>query len=137
MSMFNITGQVVNTFEAPARVDKDTGKVETEAKSKVQLLGDMPVPGGQSRMELVTLTCEDQAEFEALRGRTISVPLGIFAPAKGQVIYFIPKGSKPVEVTPIPVPVSSASSSSTGKSVFDSVPVDSAGSVADRFRVKA
>ena len=58
----------------------------------------MPVPGGQKRVELVTLTCEDQRVYESLRGRTISVPLGIFAPAKGQIIYFIPKGSTPVEV---------------------------------------
>ena len=100
MSMFNITGQVINTFEAPARSNKETG-VEQEAKPKVQLLGDMPVPGGngQTRMELVTLTCEDQSVYEALRGRTISVALGIFAPAKGQIIYFIPKGAKPVEVS--------------------------------------
>lgn len=121
MSMFNITGQVINTFEAPARIDKETGKVETEAKPKVQLLGDMPVPGGgQSRMELVTLTCEDQAEYEAFRGKTISVPLGIFAPAKGQVIYFIPKGSKPVEVRPAG-PVAQVEKPSS--------------SIADKFRV--
>jgi hypothetical protein len=46
-------------------------------------------------MELVTLTCEDVKPYEALKGQKISVALGIFAPAKGQVIYFIPKGSLP------------------------------------------
>jgi len=97
MSMFSITGQVVNTFEAPGRAaNPQTQQEAQEAKPKVQILGEMPVPGGQKRVELVTLTCEDQRVYEALRGRTIQVPLGIFAPAKGQIIYFIPKGSSPV-----------------------------------------
>ena len=98
-SMFSITGQVVNTFEAPGRAaDAKAGTEAQEAKPKVQILGEMPVPGGQKRVELVTLTCEDQRIYDALKGKTVSVPLGIFAPAKGQIIYFIPKGSVPVEV---------------------------------------
>jgi hypothetical protein len=101
-SMFSITGQVINTFEAPGRAaNEKTGLDALEAKPKVQLLGAMPVPGGQQmRMELVTLTCEDQAVYDAFRGKTISVPLGVFAPARGQVVYFIPKGSLPVEAPP-------------------------------------
>lgn len=99
MSMFNITGRVINTFEAPGRKANEKAGIEAqEAKPKVQLLGEMPVPGEQTRMELVTLTCEDQAEYESFKGRVISVPMGVFAPARGQIIYFIPKGSHPVEV---------------------------------------
>jgi len=99
MSMFTVTGQVVNTFEAPARAGKPENQQEAQdAKPKVQILGEMPVPGGQKRVELVTLTCEDQRVYEALRGRTVRVPLGMFAPVKGQIIYFIPKGSLPEEV---------------------------------------
>ncbi len=99
MSMFTVTGQVVNTFEAPARAANPANQQEAQdAKPKVQILGEMPVPGGQTRVELVTLTCEDQSVYEALRGRTVRIPLGIFAPAKGQIIYFIPKGSVPEEV---------------------------------------
>jgi len=99
MSMFNITGRVINTFEAPGRkADEKAGIQAQEAKPKVQLLGEMPVPGEQTRMELVTLTCEDQAEYEALKGKTVSVAMGVFAPARGQIIYFIPKGAHPVEV---------------------------------------
>lgn len=103
MSMFQITGEVINTFEAPGRkADEKAGIEAQEAKPKVQLLGEMPVPGAghQTRKELVTLTCEDQREYENLRGRIISVALGIFSPGKGQVIYFIPKGARPVDVTP-------------------------------------
>jgi len=99
LSMFTITGTVLNTFEAPGRKANEKQGIEAqEAKPKVQILGEMPVPGEQTRMELVTLTCEDQREYEALRGQTVAVPLGIFAPARGQIIYYIPKGAHPTVV---------------------------------------
>jgi hypothetical protein len=104
-SMFSITGQVVNTFEAPGRAANEKAGTEAqEAKPKVQILGEMPVPGGQKRVELVTLTCEDQRVYDGLKGQTVSVPLGIFSPAKGQIIYFIPKGSLPVVLCEAPPP---------------------------------
>lgn len=95
-SMFSITGQVINTFEAPPRpANEKEGREAQDAKPKVQLLGDMPVPGGQLRKELVTLTCEDEGVYRAFLGQTISVALGVFAPSRGQVIFFIPKGAAP------------------------------------------
>ncbi len=97
MSMFTITGVVINTYDAPPRKAED-GK-EEEGKPKVQIMGDMPVPGGQKRMDLVTLSCEDKREYEALQGKTISVPLGIFSPGRGQIVYFIPKGARPLVVS--------------------------------------
>lgn len=93
MSMFTITGQVINTFDAPPRTD-DKGE-KLDGKPKVQILGEMPVPGGQKRMELVTLSCEEKREFQPLQGKTVRVPMGIFSPARGQVVYFIPKGGRP------------------------------------------
>lgn len=97
MSMFTISGVVINTYDPPPRKAED-GK-EEESKPKVQIMGDMPVPGGQKRMDLVTLSCEDKGEYEALRGKTIAVALGIFSPARGQVVYFIPKGARPVVIS--------------------------------------
>jgi len=95
MSMFNISGTVLHTFDQPKRVDSKTGEVLSDEKPKVQILGEMPLPNGQTRMEMVTLTCEDVKPYESVKGQKISVALGIFAPAKGQVVYFIPKGSLP------------------------------------------
>lgn len=116
--MFTITGQVINTFEAPGRKANEKAGIEAQdAKPKVQILGEMPVPGEQTRMELITLTCEDQREYEAFRGKTISVPMGAFAPARGQIIYFIPKGSHPVEVNPLSLSTSSAVESSRKSAV--------------------
>lgn len=95
MSMFNITGKVMKTYFQEGKEDKETGDKE-EGKMKVQIMGDMPVRGGDSKLDLVTLTVPDELDFESLKGKEISVPLGFFSPAKGQIVYFIPKGSMPM-----------------------------------------
>lgn len=95
MSMFQVSGIVLHTYDNPAAVDKTTGEITREQKAKVQLLGDLPLPNGQVRYDMINLTCEDRLEFEALKGKRVSVPLGMFAPAKGEIIYFIPKGGRP------------------------------------------
>jgi hypothetical protein len=94
LSMFTVTGQVLKTFVQEGRTDKETGEVGKDAV-KVQIMGEMPVQGGDSRMELITLTVEDQKSYDALKGKRVRVPLGFFAPAKGNIIYYIPKGSNP------------------------------------------
>jgi hypothetical protein len=95
MSMFTVTGKVLNVYQRE-KADKDSGEVEKQPR--VQLLGDMPVPGGDTRFEMVDLKCESQADFKALLGKTVTVALGIFAPGRGQIVYFIPKGARPIEV---------------------------------------
>jgi hypothetical protein len=97
MSMFTINGLVTKVFTQPGKVDEKTGEV-VEAKHKVQVLGEMPTQSGESRMELVTLTCQDRKIYDNLQGKQVSLPMGVFCPAKGQVIYFIPKGGRPTVV---------------------------------------
>jgi len=96
ISMFTVTGQVLKTFIQPGQVDSETGEVG-KASTKVQIMGEMPVKGetGESRLDLITLTVENQKTYEELKGKRIRVPLGFFAPQKGNIVYFIPKGSQP------------------------------------------
>lgn len=94
MSMFQVTGQVLHVFDAPPQVDKDSGQL-TPGKHKVQILGQVPLLNGESRHDMITLSCESRAEFESLKGKQVSVPIGMFSPAKGSVVYFIPKGGRP------------------------------------------
>lgn len=98
LSMFTVTGQVLKTFTQPGQVDKETGEVG-KPSVKVQIMGEMPVKGGDSRLDLITLTVEDGKTFETLQGKHVRLPLGFFAPAKGSIVYYIPKGSKP-EIVP-------------------------------------
>lgn len=93
-SMFTVTGQVLKTFIQPGIADKTSGQVGNSS-IKVQIMGEMPVQGGQSRLDLITLTVEDQKTYDELKGKKIRVPLGFFAPQKGNIVYFIPKGATP------------------------------------------
>lgn len=94
ISMFTVTGQVLKTFIQPGRVDKETAEVG-ESSVKVQIMGEMPVQGGESRLDLITLTVENQKTYDELKGKRVRVPLGFFAPQKGNIVYFIPKGATP------------------------------------------
>jgi len=94
ISMFTVTGQVLKTYFQNGRIDKETGEL-TKGSYKVQLMGEMPVEGGDSRFDMITLTTEDYKAYEDLKGKRVRVPLGFFAPQKGNIVYFIPKGSKP------------------------------------------
>lgn len=93
MSMLQITGKVLNVFEKPAT---KRGDEQISAKPQVQLLGNIALPNGDSRFDLITLTTDSPTSFEQFKGKEVSVPVGVFAPSKGQVIYFIPKGSNPL-----------------------------------------
>lgn len=94
-SMFTVTGRVLKTFIQPASLNKETGELG-KSSVKVQVMGEMPVQGGgDSRLDLITLTVEEQKTYEDLKGKTVRVPLGFFAPQKGNIVYFIPKGSIP------------------------------------------
>lgn len=94
LSMFTVTGQVLKTFVQPGQTDKETGETGKSAV-KVQIMGEMPVQNGDSRLDLITLTVENQKTYDDLNGKKIRVPLGFFAPSKGAIVYFIPKGSIP------------------------------------------
>lgn len=94
MSMFQVSGRVLHLFNAPGRIDKETGLVDDD-KPKVQLLGQIPQRNGQYKLEVLTLTCHTPADFEGLVGKHVVIPLGMFAPSKNNILYFIPQGSKP------------------------------------------
>lgn len=91
-AMFTLAGQVMNVFVQAGGVSKKTGE-EYEARDKVQLLGELPLPDGQKRLELVTLTVDDARPYQVVAGKRIRVPVGFFASGKN-VQFYIPKGSR-------------------------------------------
>jgi hypothetical protein len=97
LSMFTVTGQVLKTFIQPGGVDKESGEVGPQSV-KVQIMGEMPVKGGDSRFDMITLTVEDKTTYENLKGKRVRLPLGFFAPSKGSIVYYIPKGATPENV---------------------------------------
>jgi hypothetical protein len=89
--MFQITGTVVNVFHAPKGQTAE-GK-EFGGQSKVQILGGIPLPNGETRMDMVTLTTDAPDHFQSLLGAPVSVPVGFFV-QKGTLTFFIPKGAQ-------------------------------------------
>lgn len=92
--MFTVMGKVVHVFDQPGRLDKATGEM-TPDSVRLQMMGQMPVQGGETRLDLITVKVENKETYEKLKGKDIRLAVGAFAPARGQIIYFVPKGSQP------------------------------------------
>jgi hypothetical protein len=46
-------------------------------------------------MDLMDLTINDLGDWNEMQGKDIAIDIGAFAPSKGNIIYFVSKGSKP------------------------------------------
>ena len=68
--------QVVHLFDAPGRIDKESGQIDDD-KPKVQIMGEVPQRNGQVKFELVSLSCHNPADFSEFLGQRVTVPLGI------------------------------------------------------------
>lgn len=91
-AMFTLNGQVVNVYVSPKGVSKKTGE-EYGGDDKVQILGDIPLEGGQTRKEMITLTTSQGQELQKAVGASVSAPVAFYARG-GVVGYYIPKGSQ-------------------------------------------
>lgn len=98
-AMFTLCGQVANVYLQPGGTSKKTGEA-FDPRDKVQILGHVPLQGGGSKLDLVTLNVEDARLFQSAMNKTIRVPVGVYALGKS-VGYFIPQGAKPLLVTPV------------------------------------
>lgn len=92
--MLQLNGILVNTFTQEGGTDKE-GKAY-EARHKVQLLGSFELPNGDTKNDLVDLKVDDLYDWEANTGKHVTVDIGVYAPAKGNIIYFIKKGTRPL-----------------------------------------
>ena len=96
-SMFSLTGQVVNVFVAPTGTDKEGN--EYGGQDKVQIIGDVPLKNGDTRKDLITLTTDVGTHFKSLVGSSVTLPVAFYAPSKGQVSFYIPKGYTPTSAS--------------------------------------
>lgn len=91
--MLQISGKVINVFTKEGGKNKDG--TDYEERHKVQLMGERALPNGDKQMDLMDLTIEDLSDWNDLQGKEIAIDIGAFSPAKGNIIYFVSKGSKP------------------------------------------
>ena len=95
--MLTLCGTVMNVFVQPGGVSKKTGEA-FDPRDKVQILGQIPLPEGGHKLDLVTLNVEHGKVYEALLRKVIRVPVGVYA-LNRSVGYFIPQGSRPALVS--------------------------------------
>ena len=91
--MLNLTGQVINVFHMDAGTNKKGEGYD--ARDKIQLLGQLDMPNGETKKELIDLTVENVLQYEGLIGKTISLPVGVISSGRS-VTFYVRKGSKPV-----------------------------------------
>jgi len=94
MSMFKVSGRLAKVYRQK-RVDRETGEQTTETRCNI--LGEIPTrDGGDTRLDLQDIRVPDDlaSTLTKLEGQDVNLPVGLFAPAKGQIVVFIPKGSK-------------------------------------------
>lgn len=94
--MLQLTGKVINVFTQQGGEGKDGTKYD--ARHKVQLMGEVALPNGDIKMDLMDLTIQDLSDWNDKQGVTVSIDIGAFAPSKGNIIYFVSKGSKPQSI---------------------------------------
>ena len=94
--MLQIAGQVVNVFTLDGGKDKD-GQEYSE-RYKVQLMGNIALPNGDTKYDLMDLTVENLTDWVGLKGKNISIDIGVFAPSKGNIVFFVRKGAKPRQI---------------------------------------
>lgn len=91
MSLFKVTGQLINVFVSPKSTN-DEGK-EYGGDHKIQLLGDVAMSNGESRKDMITLKVQDIDQVKDALGATVTAPISGFAKGS-QITWYIPKGSK-------------------------------------------
>lgn len=97
MSMLTMNGTLLNIFVSPKGTNKEGN--EYGGQHKIQILGDVPLPNGETKKEMFTLTAHDVSDFQPHLSKQITVPVGAIAVSRN-VTYFIPKGARPAALKP-------------------------------------
>lgn len=95
MSMFTVTGLLLNIFKTP-----EGKNAEGEAfggDHKIQLMGEVFLPNGETKNELIDLKVVSVDEYKPFMNARITVPVASIALARSKLVHYIPKGSKPRE----------------------------------------
>lgn len=94
--MLTLEGMVMGVYETPKGTTKDGD--EFGGKARVQLLGEVWLRNGQSKRDLVDLTVDDPKPFEAVKGSTVRVPVGIFARGNTAMFFHAKAAPEPLEL---------------------------------------
>jgi hypothetical protein len=98
MSFLLMTGLVLNTLDMPARTDRKTGEMR-EAYKQVQLQCQEPLQDGQERFSVQTLSVDDLAPYDALKGSWCAMDVGVYVKGAG-IGFYGKRGAQPRRMAP-------------------------------------
>lgn len=84
--MLMLNGQVLNVFKT--KIGERNGET-FGGDDKVQVLVGQPMADGTIKNQIIDLRCKDISQFKDRQSFDVSIPVGAFAPAKGNVVYFM------------------------------------------------
>lgn len=88
--MLSLTGTVINVYESPRGVMKETGETYG-GQSRIQLMCENVLKNGQKRMDLVDLSVGDVSAYRDALGKPVSVPVGVYV-SNGKPAFYAIKG---------------------------------------------
>lgn len=87
MTMLSLTGKVANVYVSPVGKKKDTGEAYG-GDSRLQLICDVVLRNGETRVEVQDLLCHNPEKFRKEKGKEVTVPVGFYISA-GQVRFYL------------------------------------------------
>ena len=91
--MIKLEGTIINVFTQQGGTSKKTGEAFAD-RDKIQLMGELELPNGSIKHELIDLTVENGKEYESLKNKRVSIPCGALASGRN-VIFYVAKGATP------------------------------------------
>lgn len=91
--MLKLEGTIINVFTQQGGKDRKTGE-DFADRDKIQLLGELELPNGDKKNELIDLTVENGKEYETLKNKRVSIPCGVFVSGRNPIFY-VAKGATP------------------------------------------
>jgi hypothetical protein len=88
--MIKLEGTIINVFTQQGGTDKKTGDA-FEDRDKIQLMGELELPNGDIKHELINLSVDDGKHYESLKNQRVSIPCGDIASVLN-FIFFVTKG---------------------------------------------
>ena len=92
MSMLTLKGKLVNVYETPKGVNRETGE-HYGGGHKLQLLCHNTLKNAETKIELVDLLIDDVTPFRDGVGRNVSIPVGVFVAGGKPAFYAIKKAA--------------------------------------------
>jgi hypothetical protein len=91
--MIKLEGTIINVFTQQGGTSKKTGEAFAD-RDKIQLMGELELPNGSIKHELIDLTVENGKEYESLKNKRVSIPCGALASGRN-VVFYVAKGATP------------------------------------------